>query len=958
MACCRVRPLSSYLGLACDRRLWRALLSVVVSCSLVWAQVSPAYADSITDAAAAGQAAAVANYPNPATLMQQDAAGNVILNAGTANQVTLAPNQVVPGTGAVSASTLSAAGGSPTARITVGATAQHSLASGSDASSAAYGALLSSYGRTVPNLRTDSLFTTSRQVINNISTNASLFGDCKTTTTYATSSSPVHVPDYQQCDRHMISSVNVSLTHSYSNGVLVSGGGSVAIASCGDGCLNISLGRVGDNYWCPASGCQIYDQAGFINVQNGAAITSAVLVRAKFDDRIRVYLGGSPPNSGLVWQSDGRWFPPLTWAPGVQCDLHTSYDENPSVDVTSILQAGGSIPFNVRVSVGGCGEGYVQLQVHYNTSVLNYDTWASAADTASVLSTLQMGSVCTSSLTCTAMPALDGNGCAPQTVGRVCPSWFTSPTTLAMAAYVNPLCTQVQVASQCNAAAGQMACFIDYQGNQQCYANTGSSADNCVALRTNPACSYVNTQCIETAANGVCTVAVDTYDCGGSVNVAGPTTASQAIACTGPTRCMGTECVSSTLESNGDFGKVAAKLQALEMMAGDGTCPNPSDPTSCTVFPGKGMNCKVAVGGYVNCCAKAVSVNIADYMKMVFNVKSIDSAIMKLAVDSPVRGSWEMIKTPIDATGTVVDSAWQEAQAAFTSAANSVWASVAPNSGALISQPLTYGDLTGVSVPTDVTSPGIISGIAATISNNLAQWTYNLFGEQAANMIFSAAGDATAGIITGGPAIVGGHLVAGGAQIGGGAAMIGTAITWIGAAYAIYSITTTLIRIIYACESSEYTLDTDRQLKECHGLGSYCASNILGLCIERKEGYCCFNSPLARIMNEQIRPQLGISWGTAKAPQCQGLTIAQLGSVDWSRVDLSEWVALLTQSGLQATPSSVTVDSLTGSGNALATGGSRINAIDRATGQLSGLNLPGVMDKATTQLQSTVGPLP
>ena len=93
---------------------------------------------------------------------------------------------------------------------------------------------------------------------------------------------------------------------------------------------------------------------------------------------------------------------------------------------------------------------------------------------------------------------------------------------------------------------------------------------------------------------------------------------------------------------------------------------------------------------------------------------------------------------------------------------------------------------------------------------------------------------------------------------------------------------------------SEYTLDTDRQLKECHGLGSYCASNILGLCIERKEGYCCFNSPLARIMNEQIRPQLGISWGTAKAPQCQGLTIAQLGSVDWSRVDLSEWVALLT----------------------------------------------------------------
>ena len=39
---------------------------------------------------------------------------------------------------------------------------------------------------------------------------------------------------------------------------------------------------------------------------------------------------------------------------------------------------------------------------------------------------------------------------------------------------------------------------------------------------------------------------------------------------------------------------------------------------------------------------------------------------------------------------------------------------------------------------------------------------------------------------------------------------------------------------------------------------------------------CCFNSMLARIVNEQGRAQVGKGWGGAQSPDCSGFTVAQL----------------------------------------------------------------------------------
>jgi len=94
--------------------------------------------------------------------------------------------------------------------------------------------------------------------------------------------------------------------------------------------------------------------------------------------------------------------------------------------------------------------------------------------------------------------------------------------------------------------------------------------------------------------------------------------------------------------------------------------------------------------------------------------------------------------------------------------------------------------------------------------------------------------------------------------------------------------------------------ETERQLAalrswgqldgNCHFVGEYCAEKWLGSCVQKKRTYCCFSSPLARIIHEQGRPQLGIGWGTPKSPNCRGFTLEEFQKIDFSKIDFSEWI--------------------------------------------------------------------
>lgn len=100
---------------------------------------------------------------------------------------------------------------------------------------------------------------------------------------------------------------------------------------------------------------------------------------------------------------------------------------------------------------------------------------------------------------------------------------------------------------------------------------------------------------------------------------------------------------------------------------------------------------------------------------------------------------------------------------------------------------------------------------------------------------------------------------------------------------------------------SKYRKETNDKSVE---IGEYCSKYLkLGfakICTQKKKTYCVFNSKLARIIHQQGRPQLGIEWGSPKAPNCRGFTPEEFQKIDFSKLDLSEFYGDL-QSKIQTT---------------------------------------------------------
>ncbi|SHG13859.1 Type-1V conjugative transfer system mating pair stabilisation [Vibrio gazogenes DSM 21264] len=133
-------------------------------------------------------------------------------------------------------------------------------------------------------------------------------------------------------------------------------------------------------------------------------------------------------------------------------------------------------------------------------------------------------------------------------------------------------------------------------------------------------------------------------------------------------------------------------------------------------------------------------------------------------------------------------------------------------------------------------------------------------------------------------------------------------------------------------------------------VGSYCKSKVLGACIEKREAYCCFNSPLSRIVQEQVRPQLGMSFGSPKNPQCGGIPLDKIAEIDWSKVNLDEWLGILQQNGKFPDPSSVNLESLTGSGSDFNIDGGRLNTEERTLNRLNGIDVDAKRREAAQQV--------
>ncbi|MGC1470782.1 MAG: conjugal transfer protein TraN, partial [Sphingorhabdus sp.] len=92
----------------------------------------------------------------------------------------------------------------------------------------------------------------------------------------------------------------------------------------------------------------------------------------------------------------------------------------------------------------------------------------------------------------------------------------------------------------------------------------------------------------------------------------------------------------------------------------------------------------------------------------------------------------------------------------------------------------------------------------------------------------------------------------------------------------------------FLCNAAERQLDEKDDKGLCHKVGTYCSDRVLGVCVTRKDAYCCFQSKISRILQEQGRPQIGKPWGAPKTETCQGFTIYEFQQLDLSVMDFSE----------------------------------------------------------------------
>lgn len=670
------------------------------------------------------------------------------------------------------------------------------------------------------------------------------FEGCETTEVPIGGGSSIHVPDPRYCSRVVTPVEQCEITHDYEAGLLRLVGGEGGVQSCGPGCLDVYVGRVGDNYWTGT--CAIFEQEVRLQIDNGAAITSATLAEARWDDYMQILVAGEK-----VWQGPNENFPPETAGP---CELSTSWVQTPNVDLTPRFQENGVLEFLVRVSVTRGGEGYARIRVLYDPArVVTHDQWSISPECDALIDGLSDGACTLNSMRCLDGPEMDVP-CLTVNGFEVCQGDL-SPAPLPG---YSPLCRRGEIAANCRFTQGPLECWTDPNGVEHCPTNDGGEPNGCAVFEDNPACGFVESRCLPFAQgeSGRCYAFEEKWDCGYTVEVPGGTTTH--VECGGPIRCMGEECVSPARETNPDFGKAAATLSAMTFMSMEMSCVD-SNPDSCQIFGGEPMECKKALGGYQNCCDVPVGVGLADYLKL--TMASYDLAkklqlgehLANIGMDVP--GAWSAVRN--FATQT-----WRTVTQPFTSA----WGSLAQSYGGTAVESIEQFSL---------------SALKQEMMNATAEFVTNTFGSEAASLFFTQTGtDAT------------------GEAIYGLSENFATALNVIMWVYTIYIIVNILIDIIWACEEQEFLLAARREMLACTRVGTYCKTDSIFGCIETRDAYCCYNSPLARIVMEGASSQLSLDLGTPEAPNCQGLTLAQVAALDWEQIDLAQWYGILAANGV------------------------------------------------------------
>lgn len=418
---------------------------------------------------------------------------------------------------------------------------------------------------------------------------------------------------------------------------------------------------------------------------------------------------------------------------------------------------------------------------------------------------------------------------------------------------------------------------------------TGYS-DNCALYTQNPNCTQIQSTCLDDDSarlsvdhNGTelmteCGLKSVVYRCK-EPQILKAGDFKQEVVCATPLKdevpCLGLECVSDelptiTAQERSNRGQALGGIGLMAYMQDDMNC----QAGVCQIFTGQDHTCRCGIKGSFDCCSIKTQVTAQDYIRLSSYIMTLEAAAALVKHEVADFGSWSAIGGGI---------------------------------GGLISSEL--DSLIGAYAKTGLET--VRSSYLQKLTTKTANLVEQLFGKEMRDRIFveGAAGSASSGT-TLHPDVL-------------------NSAQGLMQAYVAYKLAVAAYEIITACHTNEYETSMRLNMNSCLYLRSECDHKLLGRCLVRKRHYCCYNSPLARIVMAGLKDQ-----GYAGS-DCRGISVAELQNYDLGLIDFSEWNNMVSQSQLLPAETS-NLDTITGSGSALNTG-DRADAAIRAQGRVGEL---------------------
>jgi hypothetical protein len=419
--------------------------------------------------------------------------------------------------------------------------------------------------------------------------------------------------------------------------------------------------------------------------------------------------------------------------------------------------------------------------------------------------------------------------------------------------------------------------------------------------------------------NGLCTVFDVPYTCElAPGNAYTDTTCSSPAACLDkdgqPTFCTG----EYKQEENTAFGQIVAAQETTRQIGvyadKNGDKLN-ADTSVIRVFSGEPSRCSEGMWGMApDCCKKnSMGANVSNIMlgqELVAQAWNNGINAMfgsEYVYDSLLDKSYQMIKAAWDAMQDVINGVY--ATTKVTAAASNIGSQII-DAGNTANNIASGANTISGGMQIAAGIGGLIGGMyaGAKMSQFASKHGANTGISGAMVAIATAAGTyagaAAAGAIYGGVASV----AATGSFTGIIGAMGSGAMSGMGAVCmpCVMAVLVMGILMSFAACSPE-DMKTMMKLGApgiCHYVGRYCNNyDWFGGCITHMKRYCCFNSRLARIIQEGVKggavdklgnpipPLLPLTnWGTPKNADCNGFTVDEISTIDFSKIDLSEFI--------------------------------------------------------------------